>query len=78
MGFLLLSDEERERAAINVETPHPVETSHVWRVFYFHRTTSFHDPGVLADASCCYQSGVAPHSVACCRGRQHAGSLYTP
>jgi hypothetical protein len=28
-----------------VETLHPAETSHVWRVFYFHRTKSFHDVG---------------------------------
>jgi len=26
----------------NVEIPHPVETSHAWRVFYFRRTKSFH------------------------------------
>jgi hypothetical protein len=29
----------------NVETLHPVETSHVWCVFYFRRTKSFHANG---------------------------------
>jgi hypothetical protein len=29
----------------NVETLHPVETSHVWCVFYFRRTKSFHVNG---------------------------------
>src|SRR5690349_10489765 len=28
--------------AVNVETPHPVETSHAWRVFCVRRTKNFH------------------------------------
>src|SRR6185437_11848598 len=29
----------------NVETPHPVETSHAYSMFYFYRTKSFRDHG---------------------------------
>src|SRR6185437_15627594 len=41
--------------AIKVETFRNLETSHVWHVFYFHRTTSLHDLGTSPRASCCYQ-----------------------
>jgi len=29
----------------NVEIPHPVETTHAWRVFYFRRMQGFHANG---------------------------------
>ena len=35
----------RCRGGKNVETPHPVETSHAYSVFYFRRAKSFHANG---------------------------------
>src|SRR6185437_4537165 len=58
LAFLLLSGVWRRRQAVLavirgtaakiVETIRPVETSHAWRVFCFHRMQSFHDPAVGA------------------------------
>jgi hypothetical protein len=41
--FLLLSAGMLAVAAKIVETIRNLETSHVWRVFYFHGMQSFHD-----------------------------------